>query len=497
MDQYSQDDGLENSPRRQIGPSTHGGATSAVSHLAGSPEANRNASSSPDGDHHPRRGSSPQYRDLGYQHQTLQTADAGRGPTDESNGQAYGGSHGELVVPPLNVRKGVEAKPAGSPSEGFKPRERDARPEPISSPLTHPNGVSMFPELSASEQEELSWEALDQAEESIIADSADSVDSRTDDGSDAGYDSDGVSSASTSAMSSVRDYMFENGRRYHRFREGSYNFPNDDVEQEREDMKHIMVKLLCSQKLHFAPIGDNPQEILDIGTGTGTWPIEMGDKFPSAHILGIDLSPIQPDWLPPNVRFMVDDVESPWLHPRNHFDYIHSRHTVMAVRDWVKLFRRAMEHLKIGGWIELQEIHHTPRSALPDGDGQLPPDHPVARFWKHVTDGLAVLGIDLDTAANGRLADMMRRAGFTNVTERVLHVPIGIWPKNKILKTVGLYWRTILLDGLQAIALGPLMRGLGWNREQVELLLVEVRRAYFDNAPLMYMPFHIIYAQRP
>ena len=90
---------------------------------------------------------------------------------------------------------------------------------------------------------------------------------------DAGYGSDTRTAASTSLASSVRDYAFENGRRYHKFREGRYNFPNDDVEQEREDMKHAMVKLLC-QQLHFAPIGDNPQQILDIGTGTGIWAIE-------------------------------------------------------------------------------------------------------------------------------------------------------------------------------------------------------------------------------
>lgn len=63
----------------------------------------------------------------------------------------------------------------------------------------------------------------------------------------------------------------------------------------------------------------------------------VGDQYPSANILGVDLSPIQPMWVPPNVKFMVDDVESPWLHARDHFDYIHSRHIVMAIRDWDKL----------------------------------------------------------------------------------------------------------------------------------------------------------------
>lgn len=111
-------------------------------------------------------------------------------------------------------------------------------------------------------------EAAEQAEDgaSIVVDQDDL-------GRDDGYESDTHTAASTSLASSVRDYAFENGRRYHKFREGRYNFPNDDVEQEREDMKHAMVKLLC-QQLHFAPIGDNPQQILDIGTGTAIWAIE-------------------------------------------------------------------------------------------------------------------------------------------------------------------------------------------------------------------------------
>lgn len=124
-------------------------------------------------------------------------------------------------------------------------------------------------------------------------------------------------------------------------------------------------------------------------------------------------------------------------------------------------------------------------------------DHPVARYWSLINEGLRALGVDFHAAAGGRLAAMMHEAGYMNVTERVLHVPIGTWPKNKVLKTVGLYWRTILLDGLQAIALGPLTRGLGWNAAQVELFLMDVRRAYMDNGALMYMPLHIVYGQKP
>lgn len=59
--------------------------------------------------------------------------------------------------------------------------------------------------------------------------------------SDAGYETDMASCATTSMSSSVRDYAFENSRRYHKFQEGRYHFPNDEPEQEREDMKHAMI----------------------------------------------------------------------------------------------------------------------------------------------------------------------------------------------------------------------------------------------------------------
>lgn len=153
----------------------------------------------------------------------------------------------------------------------------DSHGHPDHDGLPPQTGRTSYPEHDAETQEDI--DAVAQAEEggSIVVDSDDV-------GTDAGYESDTRTSASTSMASSVRDYAFENGRRYHKFREGRYNFPNDDVEQEREDMKHAMVKMLC-QQLHFAPIGAHPQEILDIGTGTGIWAIES--EFLLFHTFGV------------------------------------------------------------------------------------------------------------------------------------------------------------------------------------------------------------------
>lgn len=114
--------------------------------------------------------------------------------------------------------------------------------------------------------------SVSQTEADIVAHQAETTIEAGHD-SEEGYETDAETRVSTSISSSVRDYAFENGRRYHKFREGTYQFPNDESEQEREDMKHAMVVNLCGGKLHYAPL-DNPQNIIDIGTGTGIWAID-------------------------------------------------------------------------------------------------------------------------------------------------------------------------------------------------------------------------------
>jgi Methyltransferase domain len=71
----------------------------------------------------------------------------------------------------------------------------------------------------------------------------------------------------------------------------------------------------------------------------------VADLYPSANVLGIDLSPIQTVWVPPNLKFMVDDAEAEWLHPANSFDLIHTRHTIQAFRNWPNIFERAFTYV--------------------------------------------------------------------------------------------------------------------------------------------------------
>lgn len=109
--------------------------------------------------------------------------------------------------------------------------------------------------------------------------------------------SDEYSAFSQSLTPSVTDYPEEHGRRYHAYRAGIYILPNDDKELERLDIMHFLIKKGLGDKIHRAPIQKDVKRIMDIGTGTGIWAIEMADMFPDAEVMGNDLSPEQPSWV--------------------------------------------------------------------------------------------------------------------------------------------------------------------------------------------------------
>lgn len=187
----------------------------------------------------------------------------------------------------------------------------------------------------------------------------------------------------TSIKSSILNYRFEHGRRYHAYKEGSYLYPNDEQALNQMDIEHHNQNLLLG-RLHLSPL-ENPLEVLDLGTGTGIWAIDMADTYPDANVLGIDLSPTQPDWVPPNVKFEVDDFREEWyvssrkdhdlkhmsISPppqttltlqtfrtfgENRFDYVHGRCLIGSLENEPELLRQALNSLKPGGWFEQNEV---------------------------------------------------------------------------------------------------------------------------------------------
>ncbi|KXT03451.1 hypothetical protein AC578_1636 [Pseudocercospora eumusae] len=236
----------------------------------------------------------------------------------------------------------------------------------------------------------------------------------------------------------------------------------------------------------FSP---HPGRILDIGTGTGIWAIEAADKYENAQVYANDLSPIQPKWVPPNLTFEVDDVESDWP-PRPPFDLIHSRYMAGSIADWPRLMQQAYTQTSNGGWAEFQDLDLHNYSE----DNSIPAGNKVLELYKHIIQGCEQVG---RTACPGpNLKRWMEEAGFRNVTEHILKLPLGPWPRDMTLRRIGAANLTQMLDGLDAFSVALFTKVLGWKVEEVQLFLREVREDAKRKSVHMIHHFHVVYGQR-
>ncbi|KAJ5263602.1 hypothetical protein N7478_011207 [Penicillium angulare] len=208
-----------------------------------------------------------------------------------------------------------------------------------------------------------------------------------------------------------------------------FRMPNDEAEQDRMDLAHNIWLLLLKGELDKAPV-KNPQRILDLGTGTGIWAIDI------AGYISIQ----------PNVLAATNEVnfEESFLElkssetisvPSNRagFDFIHARLLSGCVVDWPKFFRNIYDHLKPGAYFEIQE------SALwtwSEGESM----HPGSPLLQYLTA--------LEVASHGagrylnvyyKLRDWLIEAGFEDVQQFTYFLPYAPWPKDPHLKELGRY----------------------------------------------------------
>jgi len=312
------------------------------------------------------------------------------------------------------------------------------------------------------------------------------------DESDSAYAESTHESDTESLASSILKYRWEHGRRYHAYKDGQYWGPNDDKQLDAEDFVHQMFLLVLDTKLFLAPL-EEPKKVLDIGTGSGIWAIDFADQFPSAEVIGVDLSPVQPSFVPPNCRFEIEDVIQPWTYPLNSFDYIHLRMMTGSIPNWTAFYKKVYQHLKPGAWVEQLELSSKTQSE----DGTVREGNPQAfTTWAKVFKDLGdITGKTFQICEEAK--SHVIAAGFTNVQETRIKIPIGPWSKDEKKKQWGLWNRVYLEDALEGFALRGLTSALGWSYEETQVFFADMRSCLRDPALHAYIDMSVVTGQKP
>ncbi|KAK0702219.1 S-adenosyl-L-methionine-dependent methyltransferase [Lasiosphaeris hirsuta] len=313
------------------------------------------------------------------------------------------------------------------------------------------------------------------------------------DGDSAFTEGPGVSETASLA-SSIYKFREEHGRTYHAYKAGAYFLPNDENENDRLDLQHNLLILTQDNQLYVCPAGKDKSKplrrVLDAGCGTGIWTQDFADEHPETEVVGVDLSPIQPSFVAPNVQFFVDDLEADWTFV-NPFDFIYMRMLCGSIKDWPRLFAQALTHLAPGGYIELCD----PINPMRSDDDSIPENSAALKWNRLLLDASHKLGRALDSPLHYK--QQLANAGFTDVVQIEYKWPINSWPKDPKHKNVGLWTHENINQGLQALSLMLFTNVLGWTAEEVELLLVQVRKDLKNRKIHAYWPVYTVYGQKP
>lgn len=137
---------------------------------------------------------------------------------------------------------------------------------------------------------------------------------------------------------------------------------------------------------------ENPQ-IVDVATGTGIWAVDAARKYPSADVVGLDISDQQypPAWTwPENIDFSTLDLlgEVP-IHLQGKFDVVHCRLLLAAgpLVDKSIFIDRFSKLLKPGGWLQWDELSWPTQYVV------MPPSSPSETFQLLSADEYPILRV--------------------------------------------------------------------------------------------------------
>ncbi|TEA17258.1 Secondary metabolism regulator LAE1 [Colletotrichum sidae] len=318
-----------------------------------------------------------------------------------------------------------------------------------------------------------------------IAQQHEAEDTATDEDSSSVGDS-SVDESLASLRSSILDYRKENGRTYHRLSEGKYLFPNDEVRY----LTHHLWTLTWKDELCNSPKKDGAKRVLELGTGTGVWALDYAEAHPDATVIGVDLSPIQPGYVPSNCSFEVDDIEKEWTWSIP-FDFIISRAMIGSFKSWPDMIGKAFDNLEPGGYLELLDNTY-PTTC---DDGTMTDESKVYQWNELMVE--ATDAIDRPITVTSGFKQMLEDAGFVDVVEKKEKWPLGPWPKDPRYREIGDWVQAAFLQGLEGFTLALFTRVLGWTKEETLVFCAEVRQELKERRVHGYSNVYCVYGCKP
>ncbi|KAI9830533.1 MAG: hypothetical protein M1819_005491 [Sarea resinae] len=206
---------------------------------------------------------------------------------------------------------------------------------------------------------------------------------------------------------------------------------------------------------------------------------------------GTDLSPVQSNVGPPNVRFDIDDCCSAWTYPPNSFDFIHVRSMLGSVEDWTTFYKECMSHLKPGGYIEQAEFSVIAKS----DDDTLSPGSALDEWGKFSVRAGEISGRSFQVGE--QMQDWIKEAGFVDVVEQRYKWPIGSWSSDPKLKELGRWNLVHWEEGMEGWMIANATRIFKWTYEDSQEYLAKMREALRSRKYHAYHEVGVVYARKP
>ncbi|KAF8522258.1 S-adenosyl-L-methionine-dependent methyltransferase [Hysterangium stoloniferum] len=281
-----------------------------------------------------------------------------------------------------------------------------------------------------------------------------------------------------------------------------YPLPVDEEEINRMNEEHRMLRYILHGPNYIGPVkevleysDERQRRVLDCGTGTGIWAWEMADEFLHAEVIGVDVVPIQPEYLTLSSSFEIYDISKGRRllpYESGYFDLVHMRSIHTGIPDYAALLREAHRVLRPGGLLLLVEFETTPMTAtkqhiVPGADGGLPG---WCGLWDEYRRCATRRGIDVTVPT--RLRTMLHHMGGF---ERVTALEVGL-TCDEIIQTIGqLAWMNYqnLLYSLRPL----ILEHSSLSMHEVDGLLEAAQEdLYNDNDIRPNVCLHIVHATK-